>query len=111
MVPCRIAGISQRHRVRTMNLLFLAFEAEAHAMAHLATRFKASGHGVFVLSCDHFSVTHSRGEIFDFYRKVGLAESEFSNFECVYRELNDLPENLPEAAVDWNYLRTFEARF
>jgi hypothetical protein len=94
-----------------MNLLFLAFEAEAHAMAHLAMRFKASGHGVFVLSCDHSSVTHSRGEIFDFYRKVGLAKSEFGNFESVYRELNDLPENLPEAAVDWNYLRTFEARY
>lgn len=94
-----------------MNLLFLAFETEAHAMAHLAMRFKAGGHSVFVLSCDHFNVTHSRGEVFAFYRKVGLAESEFGNFEGVYRELNDLPESLPDDAVDWKYLLTFEARY
>jgi hypothetical protein len=94
-----------------MNILFLAFEGEAQAMAHLAMRFKARGHGVMVLSCDHFNVTHTRGEVFDFYRKVGLAESEFGNFEGVYEELNDLPETLPEDAVDWNYLRTFETRY
>jgi len=94
-----------------MNLLFLAFEGEAHAMAHLAMRFKAGGHSVFVLSCDHFNVTHTRGEVFAFHRRVGLAESEFGNFEGVYRELNDLPESLPDDAVDWKYLRTFEARY
>lgn len=94
-----------------MNILFLAFEGEARAMARLAIRFKAKGDSVFVLSCDHFNVTHSRGEVFDFYRRVGLAESEFSNFESVYTELNGLPENLPDHAVDWNYLRTFEARY
>jgi hypothetical protein len=94
-----------------MNVLFLAFEGEAHAMAHLAMRFKTGGHNVFVLSCDHFSVTHSRGEVFDYYCKVGLAESEFGNFESVYRELNGLQESLPDTAVDWNYLRTFESRY
>jgi hypothetical protein len=80
-------------------------------MAHLAMRFKARGDNIFVLSCDHFSVTHSRGEVFDFYRKVGLEESEFSNFESVYTELNSLPEDLPDHAVDWNYLRTFESLY
>jgi hypothetical protein len=94
-----------------MNLLFLAFEGEAHAMAHLAMRFKAGGHSVFVLSCDHSSVTHSRGEVFDYYRKVGLAQSEWGNLEGVYKELNGLPEDLSDDAVDWNYLRTFEARY
>jgi hypothetical protein len=94
-----------------MNILFLAFEGEARSMAPLATRFKAKGHSVFVLSCDHFNVTHSRGEVFDFYRNVGLAESEFSNLESVYTELNHLPENLPDSAVDWDYLRSFEALY
>src|ERR1022692_979621 len=94
-----------------MNILFLAFEGEARAMAHLAMRFKAKGDSVFVLSCDHFNVTHSRGEVFDFYRKVGLAESEFGNFETVYTELNRLPEDMPDRAVDWDYLRTFESLY
>jgi len=94
-----------------MNILFLAFETEAFPMAHLAMRFKSKGHGVFVLSCDHYNVTHSRGEVFHFYRKIGLTESEFGNFESIYKELNSLPEDLPDHAVDWDYLRTFEAHY
>lgn len=94
-----------------MNILFLAFEGEARLMARLAERFKRNGHAIFVVSCDHFNVTHSRGEVFDYYRSVGLEESEFANLDGVYRDLNSVALDLPSDAVDWNYLREFEHKY
>ena len=95
-----------------MKTLFLAFEGEeAQLLGQLAQRFKSRGHAVHVVLCDHFSVTHTRGEIFDRFRKLGLENDEFSHLGEFYAELNRLPEDLPESAVDWEYLRSFEDKY
>ena len=94
-----------------MNLLFLAFEGEGNSMGQLARRFKANGHRVFVVTCDHFNVTHSRGEIFEFYRSLGLGETEYTNLQDVYRRMNECPEDLPDREVDWAFLQRFENRY
>ena len=96
-----------------MNILFLAFESdEAQLLARLAQRFKGRGHAVHIASTDHFSVTHTRGEVFDCYRKAGLEEGrEFSHLGEFYAALNRVPEDLPEEGVDWQYLRAFEAKY
>ena len=96
-----------------MKILFLAFESdEAQLLARLAQRLKGRGHAVHIASTDHFSVTHTRGEVFDCYRKVGLEEAkEFSHLGEFYAALNRVPEDLPEDGVDWQYLRAFEAKY
>lgn len=80
-------------------------------MAQLALRFKANGHGVFVVSCDHFNVTHTRGEVFDYYRKIGLSEDEFTHLGDVYHQLHRLPEDMGSDVVDWDYLQEFESKY
>jgi len=94
-----------------MNILFFAFEGEARLMAELARLFKKNGHGVFVVSCDHFNVTHTRGEVFDYYRSTGLQENEFANMADVFRKLNSLPPELSRDLIDWNYLEDFEIKY
>lgn len=96
-----------------MNILFLAFEGEeAQLLARLAQRLKASGNAVHVASVDHYSVTHTRGEVFDCYRKVGLREGqEFSHLGAFYAELNQSPADLSEEGVDWQYLQSFEEKY
>lgn len=94
-----------------MNILFLSFEGEVNSIGQLAKRFKANGHNVFVLCCDHFSVTHGHDAIPEYLRTLGLSDSEFANLDSVFREMNSLPEDLPDHAVDWNFLRQFEKRY
>jgi hypothetical protein len=95
-----------------VNILFLAFEGdEAQLLARLAARFKKRGDSVHVFSVDHYSVTHTKGEIFDCYRKAGLADREFSHLGTFFAELNRLPEDLSQDAVDWKYLNEFEAKY
>lgn len=64
-----------------------------------------------MVSCDHFTVTHTRGEIFDCYRKVGLTDEEFTHLGQFYADLNQLPETLDEDEVDWQYLREFDQKY
>lgn len=95
-----------------MNFLLLAFEGdEAQLLARLAERLKADGHGVFVVSCDHYTVTHLDGITFRYYRSVDLQEGEFADLSDFYTELNRLPEDLHENEVDWDYIREFEDKY
>jgi hypothetical protein len=95
-----------------MNILFLAFEGgEAQCMGQLANRFKAAGHRIFIASLDHFSVTHTRGEVVEHYRSVGIAASEYDNLDSVFADVNRQPTDLPRDAVDWDYLRHFEEKY
>jgi hypothetical protein len=97
---------------RSLNFLLLAFEGEeAQFAARLAQRLKAHGHGVHVASCDHYTVTHMDGVAAGYYRRVGLRDDEFSDLSAFYAELNDLPADLDEKNVDWNYLREFEHKY
>jgi hypothetical protein len=95
-----------------LNFLLVAFEGdEAQLLARLAQSLKARGHGVHVVSCDHFTVTHMGNETVKFYRRVGLQEHEFTTLEAFYVEFNSIPDNLHEDEVDWDYLRKFEERY
>jgi hypothetical protein len=43
-----------------LNFLLVAFEGgEAELLARLGQSLKAKGHGVHVVSCDHFTVTQA----------------------------------------------------
>lgn len=95
-----------------MNFLLLAFEGdEAQLAARLAQRLKAHGHGVHVASCDHYTVTLMDNVAAGYYRSVGLVDGEFSDLSEFFVELNDLPANLDEECVDWDYLRKFEQKY
>jgi hypothetical protein len=95
-----------------LNFLLLAFEGdEAQLVARLAQQFKAHGHNVYVATCDHYTVTHLDNETARYYRSVGLQDEEFTDLSAFYVELNNLPENLPENDVDWDYIRKFEAKY
>jgi hypothetical protein len=94
-----------------MNILLIAFEDEGRLLSRLAMRFKAKGHNVFIASCDHYYVTHTRGQLFDYYRSLGLTDSEFTHLGALYRELNTLPLDMPRDSVDWKYLAEFESRY
>lgn len=91
-----------------MNILFLAFEGEVNSIGKLAKRFKSNGHKVFVVSCDHFSVTHCKTLVPKYLESLGLSDSEFANLDGVFYEMNSLPDDLPENQVDWEFLRKFE---
>jgi hypothetical protein len=96
-----------------LKILFLPFESdEAQLLARLAQRLKARGHAVHIASVDHYTVTHTRGEVFDCYRKVGLTEGkEFSHLGEFYATLNQTPADLSEDGVDWQHLRSFEEKY
>jgi hypothetical protein len=95
-----------------LNFLLVAFEGdEAQLLARLAQSLKAQGHGVHVVSCDHFTVTHMGDEAVGYYRRVGLQEHEFTTLGSFYVEFNSFPEDLREDAVDWSYIREFEKKY
>lgn len=89
----------------------MAFEGEARLIGALAMRLKSLGHNVVVVSCDHFNVTHSKGQVFDYFRYLGLSDAEFTHLDQVFHDLNALPIDLPHDAVDWDYLRRFEGEY
>ena len=92
-----------------MKILLLAFEGgEAGCMGLLAKRLKAAGHKVLIASADHFSVTHTPGEIARHYRSIGIADDEYANLDTVFAAVNRLPTSLPRDAVDWKFLDRFE---
>ena len=91
-----------------MKMVFLAFEREAVVLARLAQRFKEKGHEVLLVSCDHYFVTHDWEHIPQICRSAGLSETEFTNLSDVFRQVNELSEELSTDDVDWQYLRKFE---
>jgi hypothetical protein len=94
-----------------MNVLFLAFEGEVRFMARLANRFKSNGHNVFVACCDHFNVTHTKGQVFDYCLSQGLEENEFTHLGDVFRKLNSISPDLSSDSIAWDYLRDFESNY
>lgn len=94
-----------------MKILLLGFEGENYALANLAGRLKRSGLSIYAQATDHWGVTHDRGEFARYFRRAGLTEDEFGDLESVYVDINRQPEDLPESAVDWKYLRSFEERY
>jgi hypothetical protein len=94
-----------------MNLLFLAFEGEAHLMGRLALHFRSEGHRVLVACCDHFNVTHRRSDTHNLLAEAGLLANELADLREVYENLNSFPEDLGDSEVDWDYLKRFEERF
>jgi len=86
-----------------MNILFLAYESEAKAMAVLAQRLQEDGHDVLVAQGDYYNFIddeyiHQFFDERDFEAWVNFADE----YEQLYQE---------DWSVDWDYLRSFEEQY
>ncbi|WP_088242266.1 hypothetical protein [Calothrix rhizosoleniae] len=94
-----------------MNIFLIAFEGESYFIGKLAQSLKQSGHSVFIFNCDHYTVTHMKGEVYEYYKNLGLTSNEFTNLEDVFEELNGLEENSSQISVDMNFIKEFEKKY